>query len=107
MTCRSDPPAPSSGSSGIASIITTCALSQSEILVLDEIGLPFRNAPVIIHLTGRAPINTTTDANGKVCFTLPPGTAGEVELVNVHESAVGDSTSTASGRHFALNGIGP
>jgi hypothetical protein len=107
MSCRSDPPSPASGPSSLSSPIASCPLSQSEIILLDEIGLPFRNAAVVIHITGQGPLNTTTDGDGKICLNLPPGTVGEVELAAVHETASGDATTTASGTHFALNGTGP
>ena len=109
MSCRKDPPPPSSGSGAASppSPITSCPLSQSEILLLDEIGLPFRNAAVIIHLSSGGTLNTTTGADGEICLNLPPGTTGEVELVDTHEAASGDSTTTSYGNHFSLNGTGP
>ena len=109
MSCRCDPPNPSSGSGAASppSPIVSCPHSQSEILLLDEIGLPFRNTAVVLHLSSGGTFNTTTDGDGKICLNLPPGTTGEVELADIHEAASGDSTTTPSGNHFSLNGTGP
>jgi hypothetical protein len=96
-TKKSSPPPVSSCSSGAA----------SEILIVDEIGLPLGNTSVKLQLSGGGVHNVTTDANGKICLTLPPGTSGQIEIDNIHEAAPGDSTTTGSGRHFAAGGTGP
>jgi hypothetical protein len=87
--------------------VAPCASAQSEILIVDEIGIPFRNAAVILRPATGGAHNMTTDGNGKICLSIPPGTACEVELANTHEASAGDSTTTTSGRHFATGGTGP
>ena len=103
--CNCSCPSPPSSSSA-GNPVAPCANSNSEILVLDEIGLPFANTRVNITVSGRAH-TATTDAQGKICLRLAPGTAVRVELSNTHESRSGDSTTTPSGRHFSAGGRGP
>lgn len=105
--CGCNIPAPPSSTAPTTNPVTTCALSQSEILVVDEIGMPFGNTAVTLHMSSGSTFNMTTDANGKICLSLPPGTTCEVELANIHEARAGDSTSTPSGQHFAAGGTGP
>lgn len=82
-------------------------MAASEILVVDELGLPIVSSTVTLILSTGAVHNVTTDATGKVCLSLPPGTTGQFELANIHEAATGDSTTTPSGHHFAAGGSGP
>jgi hypothetical protein len=79
---------------------------SSAIQILDEIGLPIAGATVRVTIGGAA-TTTTTDGSGIICFTRPPGTSVQVQLVDMHEARPGDSTTTPSGRHFRLNGTGP
>ena len=88
--------------------VQTCPYATgSEILIVDEIGLPLANTAVTVTPSGGAASSATTDATGKICLSLPPGTPVQVEIVNMHEANPGDSTTTGSGRHFATNGTGP
>ena len=106
--CGCSSPSSGSGAGCMPGPIATCPANiLSEIQLIDELGLPFRNQSVIIHLSSGGTLNATTNADGKVSFNLPPGTTGEVELADIHESHSGDSTTTPSGRHFAANGTGP
>lgn len=110
MTGRSNPTPPSSGSGSgtpITNPIVACPLSQSEILLVDEIGLPFSNVSVTIRWSDGSMLSTTTGADGRICFSKPPGSGGEVTLTDTHEARQGDSTTTPSGQHFAANSTGP
>ena len=100
---------PASGSGAAkppASVIASCPLAASGVLVIDEIGLPIANTSVTVWI-GANSFSTTTDSNGEICLDLPPGTAGRIEVTDFHEAATGDSTKTSSGRHFAAGGTGP
>jgi len=101
---------PSSGNGGLppSSVIRTCPYAGgSEILIVDEIGLPLANTAVTVRPSSGGTLSATTDATGKICLSLPPGTSVQIEIANVHEATPGDSTTTSSGRHFAANGTGP
>lgn len=105
--CGCSEPSPPASSAPVASPIRTCPLAQSEVLLVDEIGLPFSNTAVKIHMSSGGSFDATTDSNGKICLSSPPGTTGRIELVNTHEAETGDSTNTASGQHFSAGGTGP
>lgn len=110
MTNASNPVLPSStpGASTPPGAVQACPYAAgSEILIIDEIGLPLANTAVTLWPSGGGTLSATTDASGKVCLSLPPGTSIQVEVAQVHEVAPGDSTTTSSGRHFAANGAGP
>jgi hypothetical protein len=87
--------------------VAVCPGFQSSILVIDELGLPMQNTSVQIAIAGGAPQSFVTDAQGRVCFHHPPGTAVEVKLSDTHESQPGQSTTTPSGRHFGHLAPGP
>jgi hypothetical protein len=91
----------------VAPTVVACPLATSELLFVDEIGLPLAGLAVTLRFASGAVISTTTDVDGKVGLNVAPGTTGEAELVQMHEGASGDSTSTPSGRHFAAGGTGP
>lgn len=84
-----------------------CPGAQSAVLVVDEIGIPLRNTAITVRIGAAAPANTSTDANGMICFSQPPGLTGQIELAETHEAGTGDSTATASGQHFRAGGTGP
>lgn len=107
MTGRSAPSPPASGPGPAANPVVACPLSASEILVVDEIGLPMAGVAVILRPASGGSFNTTTGADGKICLNLPPGSNVEVELASMHEAKAGESTSGASGQHFAAGGTGP
>lgn len=111
----SAPSAPSSSGSSASSApaaapatspVASCPHAASELLVVDELGLPYRSASVTVRIGGGT-FTSSTDANGKICLSLAPGTSFEIELAETHEGKAGDSTSTASGRHFSAGGTGP
>jgi hypothetical protein len=78
----------------------------SEVLLVDEIGRPIASASVKLTLGGVVS-TVSTNADGKICFSSPPGTSIIVELASMHEAASGDSTKTPSGQHFKASGTGP
>ncbi len=100
---------PTSGNGGAPpSAVQTCPYAQgSEILIVDELGIPLVSTSVTLRPSGGSALSATTDLNGKVCLSLPPGTSVQVEIGNVHEAGPGDSTTTSSGRHFSTGGTGP
>jgi len=106
VTGCTNPTSPTSSSSA-TSVIGTCSTALSEILVVDEIGLPFGNQAVTLTVPSGDTVNTTTLADGRICLDLPPGTTIVVHLVETHEGRSGDSTTTPSGRHFLAGGTGP
>ena len=79
----------------------------SEIIIVDEIGLPLANTSVTVESSVGNTFTLTTDNLGKIFLTLPPGSSFQIEAANIHEAASGDSTKTGSGQHFATNGTGP
>ncbi len=98
---------PAGGNQPGASSVAVCPGFQSSILVIDELGLPMQNTSVEIALGGGAPQRFVTDSQGRVCFHQPPGTPAEVKLDQTHETRSGQSTTTASGRHFGHLMPGP
>jgi hypothetical protein len=104
--CSSGPSPPASAVP-VAAAVVACTASSSELLLLDEIGLPLGGQAVTVRLSGGVVLNTTTGADGRICLNVPAGTAAEVELAAVHEAGAGDATSTPSGHHFSLGGTGP
>jgi len=97
-----------SGDAGVpaAGGVLPCAHAQSAIWIVDELGLPLANTSLQVMIGG-ATSAMTTDANGILCFTNPPGTAVQTQIANAHQTAVGDSSVTSSGHHFVANGAGP
>lgn len=104
---KTTPPAASGGGAPPAAVQSCPYAAGSEILIVDELGLPLRNTSVTLTETGGASHSATTDAAGKICLSLTPGTVIQIEVANVHEIAVGDSTTTSSGQHFAAGSAGP
>jgi hypothetical protein len=106
MSRRQSTTSPSSNNGGgPRGAVQTC--SGSEILIVDELGLPVASSAVIVRPGGGGPLNMTTDGTGKIRLNVPPGTSVEVEIADIHETAAGDSTNTASGQHFKAGGTGP
>ena len=101
---KSSPP---SGSVASAAVATTCPTSSSQIQLIDEIGLPFANQAVTVTLPDGRAGNGNTLADGRLCLSAPPGTSVRIQLANTHEGQPSESTTTPSGRHFLMNGIGP
>ena len=79
---------------------------RSGILLIDELGIPIASTAVRLTIGGVVS-NTSSDGNGYLLFTHPPGTSVTVELADMHEARAGDSTNTPSGQHFRANGTGP
>jgi hypothetical protein len=98
----------SSGGAGMPATGPTgpCAHAQSSILIVDELGLPLASTSVQVT-AGAATAGMTTDPNGFLCFSAPPGTAVRIEIADAHQMASGDSSTTSSGHHFLANGTGP
>lgn len=87
--------------------VVVCPTPDSAITLLDEIGLPFKNLSVQVSIGGAPAKAMSTDGDGKISFTKPPGTAVEVTMTDTHETRPGDSTSTPSGQHFGRLKPGP
>jgi len=114
--CGSSTPAPPSSSSSSTSSappttpatnpVVACPHAGSELLLVDELGLPYKSVSVTIVMGGGSHPGTT-DATGKLCLSLPPGSSFDIELAETHEGGAGDSTSTGSGKHFSAGGTGP
>ena len=100
-------PSPPLAAAPVAPAVVACSLASSELMLLDEIGLPLAGLAVVIRLASGAVINATSAADGRICLNQPPGTAGQIELAGMHEGQQGDSSNTASGHHFAAGGTGP
>ena len=98
----------SSSDAGVpaSSGVIPCPSAQSAILIVDELGLPLASTSLQVTV-GATTSGMTTDANGVLCFTDPPGTAVQIQIAASHQTAVGDSSVTSSGHHFAANGTGP
>jgi outer membrane protein OmpA-like peptidoglycan-associated protein len=77
------------------------------VLVVDELGLPLRNAKAQLVMPDGTTENISTDGDGKIRPRVPPGTTFDVVLFDVHEGGPTDSLTTASGHHFAAGGDGP
>lgn len=77
------------------------------VLIVDELGLPLRNAKAQLVLPDGTTEDVTTDADGKIRPRVAPGSSFDVVVYDVHEGGAGDSLSTASGHHFATGGDGP
>jgi len=103
---RRPSPTPRSGAPARTPLASCGGTSASAIQIIDEIGLPIGGASVQLTIGG-VTSTTTSDGNGIVCFTQPPGTSVRVQLVDMHEASAGESTRTPSGRHFRTNGPGP
>ena len=106
--CSSPGRPSSSGDAGAPATgpVGPCTHAQSSIQIVDELGLPLANAAVQVTV-GAAGASMMTDANGFLCFSAPPGTAVQLEIVDSHDFAPGHSTVTSSGHHFLTNGMGP
>lgn len=101
--CAADP-APPVGPGPVLSG-AACAHSVSEILLVDELGVGLDTVVVGCDMgDGGGFRNATTDANGRICFSVAVGTTVTVRVDDVHEAAAGDATATTSGTHFALGG---
>ncbi|MGD0362196.1 MAG: hypothetical protein ABSC93_15080 [Bryobacteraceae bacterium] len=65
------------------------------------------NTSVQVAIGGGAAQTFTTDAQGQVTLHTPPGASVVVQVADTQEAAAGQSTTTASGKHFGLNKPGP
>ncbi len=83
--------------------------SDPEVIVflVDELGMPLRNAAVQLILPGGAQENVSTDDEGKIRPRVAPGSSFDVVVQDVHEGGAQDSLSTPSGHHFAAGGVAP
>ena len=77
------------------------------VFIVDELGLPLRNAPVQIVLPDGKREKVSTDADGKVRPRVAPGASFDVIVGDVHEGGAQDSLTTPSGQHFEAGGDGP
>jgi len=73
--------------------------------LIDELGLPLKNARVkITYPTGRTR-ETTTDGSGTFVARVKPEESLVLEIDDAHEAAPGDGTTTSSGTHFHTGGV--
>ena len=77
------------------------------VVIVDEIGLPLRNARAQLVMPDGTTEDVTTDADGSIRPRVPPGSSFDVIVHDVHEGNVGDSLVTPSGQHFEAGGDGP
>ncbi len=83
------------------------AAPEVVVFLVDELGLPLRNAAVRLLLPGGAKEEAQTDEHGTVRPRVAPGTAFDVVVLDVHEGGAQDSLTTPSGHHFAAGGVAP
>jgi hypothetical protein len=83
--------------------------SEPEVVVVlvDEIGLPLRNAAVRLLLPNGRREEARTDDQGAIRPRVPPGSSFDVVVLDVHEAGAQDSLTTPSGRHFEAGGVAP
>ena len=109
-TGTSSPPPPSSSPASSAPVLggpVSCGGPHpSAIQLIDELGIPMAGATVNVTIRG-VTTSMTADGTGTLCFSDPPGTSVTVEVVDLHETRPGESTTTPSGHHFRANGTGP
>jgi outer membrane protein OmpA-like peptidoglycan-associated protein len=77
------------------------------VFLVDEIGLPLKDAAIKLVLPDGTTVETKTDDQGKVRPRVKPGTTFDVVVMDVHEGGPQDSLVTESGHHFAAGGDGP
>ena len=83
--------------------------SDPEVVVflVDELGLPLRNAAVRVLLPGGKKEEVQTDDHGTIRPRVAPGSSFDVVVLDVHEGGPQDSLVTPSGHHFAAGGVAP
>jgi hypothetical protein len=83
--------------------------SEAEVVVLlvDEIGLPLRNAKVRLIFPDGKKESALTNDKGELRPRVPPGSSFDVVVLDAHEGGARDSLVTPSGRHFATGGVAP
>jgi outer membrane protein OmpA-like peptidoglycan-associated protein len=83
--------------------------SEAEVVVfiVDELGLPLKNAPVKLVMPDGTTESVSTDGNGKLRPRVPPGASFDIIVSDVHEGGSTDSLLTPSGHHFAAGGDEP
>jgi hypothetical protein len=81
--------------------------TQSEIVLIDELGQTLKNVAVKVIPEGGTEITTDTDDDGRVHLSFAPGTKCQVEIENIHELEIGDPLKTPSGQHFGAGKDGP
>lgn len=77
------------------------------VFLVDELGLPLRNAAVRVLVPGAEPEEVQTDVNGTIRPRVAPGSSFDVVVLDAHEGGAQDSLTTPSGRHFATGGVAP
>jgi hypothetical protein len=80
---------------------------DTEITLIDELGLPLDNRSVTLRLEDGSEVARTTDGDGKFRPDLPAGTRFELVVEKAHEGRAGDATQTRSGTHFGADGTPP
>jgi outer membrane protein OmpA-like peptidoglycan-associated protein len=77
------------------------------VFIVDELGLPLRNAPVRLVMPDGTTEDVSTDGAGKIRPRVAPGTSFDIIVSDVHEGGPQDSLQTPSGHHFAAGGDEP
>ena len=77
------------------------------VFLVDELGLPLRNAAVQLLLPNGTKENVSTDDGGKIRPRVASGASFDVVVLDVHEGGAQDSLTTPSGHHFAAGGVAP
>ena len=111
-----DPPAPAGGcprggctqypewKRRVVETIDVNVRPEVTFVLVDEIGLPYRNAAIkVTYPTGRVR-QTSTDEEGTFVARLAGDESLEIELQDAHEAAPGDGIKTPSGKHFTTGG---
>jgi outer membrane protein OmpA-like peptidoglycan-associated protein len=81
--------------------------AETVVSLVDELGLPLRNATVRVLVPGSTPEEVQTDVNGTIRPRVAPGSSFDVVVLDAHEGGAEDSLTTPSGRHFATGGVAP
>jgi len=77
------------------------------VALVDEIGLPLRNAAVRLLLPDGRREEVRTDGQGAIRPRVAPGSSFDVVVLEVHEGGADDSLTTPSGQHFEAGGVAP
>jgi len=75
------------------------------VVLVDEIGLPLRNAAVRLLLPNGRREEARTDDHGSIRPRVAPGSSFDVVVLDVHEAGAHDSLTTPSGTHFEAGGV--
>lgn len=98
---------PGDGGAAPSSSDGSSTSGQTEVQLIDELGMPMKNIQVRVTTLDGSTTTLTTDDDGKIRPSLPPLSLFWVGVDDAHESRWGDASVTPSGHHFALGGNPP